>query len=44
LRHHLDPSGATYFSVTVKPIGGASSTTVFSVSTTRRTLWSEILL
>ncbi len=44
VKHRLDLSGAIYFSVTVKPIGGPASTTTIVVATTRRSLWSEILL
>jgi hypothetical protein len=42
--HNSDSSGATHFTLTVKPIGGPASTTVVVITTTRRSLWSEILL
>lgn len=44
VKYHLDLSGAMHFSVTVKPIGGPASTTTVFIATTRRSLWSEILL
>ncbi len=44
LAQYEDPSGATIFSVTVKPIGGPASTTSIVIATTRRALWNEILL
>lgn len=42
--HQLDPSGTMHFSVTVKPIGGPASTTTVVIATTRRSIWSEVLL